>query len=425
MLNRYWIFISKGRIGSSIGSTKLTNYTKLGVAVVEFEKMYLKKTGNRFGAKDFVKMPGKYNDMHIDYGIKEKSPTSFMPSALNESVYKLIELIFDSNLMKSTLLSFDLDIEKMPLGKISKQQIDDATKLLQELSSMLTKTNKPSSEIIAASNKFYSFIPHSFGIRRPPVINTIEMVQKKFEVLEAMKQMEIAYGILSQTSDEKKNPFDVNYDKLNAVIEPLDNSSDDYKEILDYVNNTQLASNGENFQLDEVFKVTRREEIERFKPHETNFNRQLLWHGSRLTNFVGILANGLKITPPNVRMNGTNYGRGIYFGDSVSKSASYCIAPGSKNIGLLLLCEVCVGRCDFRYQPDYSQIKHDCNSIKAFGKNYPFPFLIRPDGLKIPNGKMHQSKLSTTNIFNEFVVFDEAQVKIRYLVKLKLNKHKQ
>lgn len=27
-------------------------------------------------------------------------------------------------------------------------------------------------------------------------------------------------------------------------------------------------------------------------------NKMLLWHGSRLTNFVGILSQGLRIAPP-------------------------------------------------------------------------------------------------------------------------------
>lgn len=35
-----------------------------------------------------------------------------------------------------------------------------------------------------------------------------------------------------------------------------------------------------------------------FKPYEKHHNRQLLWHGSRMTNWVGILSQGLRIAPP-------------------------------------------------------------------------------------------------------------------------------
>ncbi len=39
----------------------------------------------------------------------------------------------------------------------------------------------------------------------------------------------------------------------------------------------------------------------------------LLVHGSRLTNFVGILSNGLKIAPPDVPASGYLFGKGNIF----------------------------------------------------------------------------------------------------------------
>ena len=33
-------------------------------------------------------------------------------------------------------------------------------------------------------------------------------------------------------------------------------------------------------------------------------NRMLLWHGSRLTNWVGILSQGLRIAPPEAPVTG-------------------------------------------------------------------------------------------------------------------------
>lgn len=39
----------------------------------------------------------------------------------------------------------------------------------------------------------------------------------------------------------------------------------------------------------------------------------LLVHGSRLTNFVGILSKGLKIAPPDVPASGYLFGKGLFF----------------------------------------------------------------------------------------------------------------
>lgn len=41
----------------------------------------------------------------------------------------------------------------------------------------------------------------------------------------------------------------------------------------------------------------------------------LLWHGSRTTNFAGILSQGLRIAPPEAPVNGYMFGKGVYFAD--------------------------------------------------------------------------------------------------------------
>ena len=38
-------------------------------------------------------------------------------------------------------------------------------------------------------------------------------------------------------------------------------------------------------------------------------NRMLLWHGSRLTNFVGIISQGLRIAPPEAPVTGYMFGK--------------------------------------------------------------------------------------------------------------------
>lgn len=47
-----------------------------------------------------------------------------------------------------------------------------------------------------------------------------------------------------------------------------------------------------------IFKIAREGEHQRYRPFEELHNRQLLWHGSRATNYAGILSQGLRIAPP-------------------------------------------------------------------------------------------------------------------------------
>jgi hypothetical protein len=42
----------------------------------------------------------------------------------------------------------------------------------------------------------------------------------------------------------------------------------------------------------------------------THITRMLLWHGSRLTNWVGILSTGLRIAPPEAPKTGYRFGKG-------------------------------------------------------------------------------------------------------------------
>lgn len=45
-------------------------------------------------------------------------------------------------------------------------------------------------------------------------------------------------------------------------------------------------------------------------PHErARSNHQLLWHGSRVTNFMGILSQGLRIAPPEAPCTGYMFGK--------------------------------------------------------------------------------------------------------------------
>jgi poly [ADP-ribose] polymerase len=79
----------------------------------------------------------------------------------------------------------------------------------------------------------------------------------------------------------------------------------------------------------------------------------LLWHGSRLSNYVGILSEGLKIAPYEAPATGYMFGKGIYFADIVSKSANYC-RPKDGSEGLMLLCEVALGEMSPKYSADYN-----------------------------------------------------------------------
>ncbi|KAG8919873.1 Poly [ADP-ribose] polymerase 1, partial [Tulasnella sp. 418] len=61
-------------------------------------------------------------------------------------------------------------------------------------------------------------------------------------------------------------------------------------------------------KIEAIFKLERQGEPEKF--NNAGFDkvdeghRMLLWHGSRTTNFGGILSQGLRIAPPEAPVSG-------------------------------------------------------------------------------------------------------------------------
>ena len=86
--------------------------------------------------KSFEKVPGKFFPMDIDLGAPAdevaKLEVSKSKSKLDVAIQELVALIFDIETMKKALVEFEIDLTKMPLGKISRKQIEKAYKILTE-----------------------------------------------------------------------------------------------------------------------------------------------------------------------------------------------------------------------------------------------------------------------------------------------------
>lgn len=74
------------------------------------------------------------------------------------------------------LLWLQLDLEKMPLGKLSKKQIQQAYSVLSDLQE-LVKSGGSDSRFLDASNRFYTLVPHDFGMENPPILKSEEMIK--------------------------------------------------------------------------------------------------------------------------------------------------------------------------------------------------------------------------------------------------------
>ncbi len=180
--------------------------------------------------------------------------------------------------------------------------------------------------ILDASNRFYTLIPHDFGLKRPTLLSNSNIIKEKTDMLNNLLDIEIAYNIIkTDKSNTDTDPIDHHYKKLNCDMEVLSKETNEYNNLVQYLINTHGSTHSQyKLKVKEIFKVCRSGEDEKFEKYKTLPNRHLLWHGSRLTNFAGILSQGLRIAPPEAPVTGYMFGKGVYFADMVSKSANYC-----------------------------------------------------------------------------------------------------
>lgn len=240
----------------------------------------------------------------------------------------------------------------MPLGKLGSETIKKGYSILKKIAEAIneTKLTKAKKKFLleSLSSDFYSYVPHNNGYSKLKSLDTNSDIKEKLEMLASLEAIEIATSLIQNDSG---NLFDNYYLRLNSKIQLIDPTSEDYKMIEKYVDNTHGSTHlTYNLKILEIFKIKRTGEKEKFK---NVGNRMLLWHGSRLTNFVGIISQGLRIAPPEAPCTGYMFGKGVYFADSVSKSANYCCSSPSNPIGLILLCDVALGNWQERTVADY------------------------------------------------------------------------
>ncbi|XP_065860999.1 poly [ADP-ribose] polymerase 1 [Euphorbia lathyris] len=425
-----------GRVGNDkIGGDKLEEMSKSD-AICEFKRLFLEKTGNSWETweqkQNFQKKPGRFFPLDIDYGVNKqvtKKNWSDSDSKLALPVIELMKMLFNVEAYRTAMMEFEINLSEMPLGKLSKYNIQKGFEALTDIQNLLnSNTDDPSikeSLIIDASNRFFTVVPSI----HPHVIRDEDEFKAKVKMLDALQDIEIASRLVGFDTDSDDS-FDDKYGKLHCEITPLPHDSADYQLIKKYLHNTHAPTHTDwSLELEEVFSLEREGEVDKFAPYRRSLkNRMLLWHGSRLTNFVGILSQGLRIAPPEAPATGYMFGKGVYFADLVSKSAQYCFTDKKNPVGLMLLSEVALGEMHELKKAVYMDKppagKH---STKGLGKKVPeeSEFVKWKDDVTVPCGKPVASKVRASELmYNEYIVYDTAQVKMQFLLKVRFH-HKR
>lgn len=182
-----------GRVGE-VGQSKINHFSSLEQAKNDFEKKFREKTKNKWEERDhFVAHPGKYTLIEVQGEAEGQEAVVkvdggavravFKPCSLDPATQGLITNIFSKEMFKDAMTLMNLDLKKMPLGKLSKQQIARGFEALEALEGALRAPTGGGQSLEELSSRFYTVIPHNFGRNRPPPINSPEILQAKKDML--------------------------------------------------------------------------------------------------------------------------------------------------------------------------------------------------------------------------------------------------
>ncbi|KAF5930484.1 hypothetical protein HYC85_031357 [Camellia sinensis] len=274
------------------------------------------------------------------------------------------------NCCRAAMMEFEINMSEMPLEKLSKS-FEALTEIHNLLNSNVHNASYKESLIVDASNLFFTVIPSI----HPHVIRDENDFKSKtgFDV-------------------HNKESLDEKYKKLRSDIAPLPHDSNDYRLIENYLQTTHAPTHTDwALELEAVFSLDRDGEFDKFVPYQEKPWEQNA-RGSHLTNFVGILSQGLRIAPPDAPATGYMLGKGVYFADPVSKSTQYCFTDRNNPVGLMLLSEVALGE------------------IYELKKATESEYVKWKDEVVVPCDRPVTSNLMASELmYNEYIVYNTAQ----------------
>ena len=353
---------------------------------------------------------------------------------LEKPLANLIRLIFDLKSMNQQMMKIGYDSDKIPLGQLSPQVISQGYKFLKNLENIIGNTNDKKSintkEIYDLSSKYFTIIPHNFGMNNMHkfVINSQERIKEENELLDSIKNIKIVSGILQQTNNNNKEKNEISLkEKLNEFkydVTYVSKEENIYSIIDKYLSKSNEIKNSPKIKLIDLFSVKEKNSIN----ITNNKNKKLLWYGIRIQNFANVFKSGLSLPPPEAPIYSYMFGKGIYFSDVAIKS--FYNSHPQNNIGLMLLCEVDLGNIEERLKADVNlpnTLEQGKNSVKVLGMNFPDEkgSYFDENGIEIPLGDIliNQDENKKTYFgFNEYIVYNLDQIKIKYILKVQFDK---
>jgi hypothetical protein len=421
-----------------------TEKNDLKSAVEIFEDYFSNKTGNKWGSfkhqkkKHFMHVIGQeidYSNLLVKQEVRQE-----IKSRLNWKLQGFIKSIINPYPVTPKKKKEE-KITKLgitPFGMISNEQLKSGMEYLLEFKSVLELDKKNTGKILKEmSHHFFTLIP----IESPFVINTIEQIQQIIIAIETMMNTNLLNEM--QKKNTAMHPTDAVYSDLGVKLEIISEDTYEYIVINKYLESSnkflqdifekKIDFNLVGYWNHYTYKLLQVAKIDTPKI-ESKTKNMLLIHGTPNRNIISILKNGLKINPGgNVYITGRLFGDGLYFADTFIKSCKYTdgwynnwYRDDDDDHICLFLVEVAVDnlarytKCPFDAGSRF-KVPTGHKSVMGVGKITPDMKQVKKMGnCIVPVGAMIPSSTPDAYLnYNEYVVYNESDVRLRYIVTLK------
>jgi len=326
------VYFRYGRVGTS-GS----DGTKQGVGLAGFHKLMKSKT-----SKGYVEVPLDL-DADVSSIDTNTSGSDIMMIALSQiksdddskALIKKLVARNIHNITSNTKITFNAStgLFKTPLGVVTKEGIDKAESILDELSKILARPTLDSSyityevDIRNYSEQYYCIIPTTVDNLRSIYshIYNKDALSKQYDICSALRQ---SIDILDK--DKLKAIQAAQADTsipvlFNTSLVKLTDSKefDRIERYFEKSKNSQHGRTTSKAKIKNIYCINIKSDDDAYRHDLTN--QMELWHGTKVVNILSILKSGLlmpKYSPGSV--TGYMFGQGLYFSNQSSKSLNYC-----------------------------------------------------------------------------------------------------
>jgi poly [ADP-ribose] polymerase len=428
--NAFRVFTHYGRTDDletnpDAGAKECRYFDTVVEAQGEYDKIYKSKTAASKGYKELSLASSKIGSQKARGGSSgavddktlakmkgdENKPAPVKKeSALSTSIQDLVKYIYAeaTNALTTTVnAKITANGIETPLGVLTVGQIEKGEEVLGEIHSIIGTKKGTQAKLEQLSGEFYTAVPHRIGRTREAiasaVITDLTNIAAKQETLQLMKDMLAVNGDGANGGGNVlfNEVVDDQYNALGAELVALEKGSAEWQTWADHVVNSQVKS--KNIKIENVYKVKRPAEWDAFDTKVGN--DKMLFHGSRIQNWVGLLTRGI-LMPKLVVSLGVNrtdagwLGNGIYFGDASCTSAFYT-TPGKKKTRFMAIARVGLGK-----KAEFTKI--------TYGLNEP------PAGFDSCHGLRNDKKNNSQFEDDEYVIYRQNQQRLEYLVEFKV-----